>query len=490
MTEGSSEKPKGANRSKPAWMNEPNAPPRPDLSFYSKRLNELFSQKNALADERRALQETAKMSKEEVDLKTRCDDLRAQMAEIDAKRKDELALRSNKNEEISELWKRRRQNSEKQRLLQAELGGFASVQEIDAGIAYMRRKMEMTGGKHESEKKLNRRLHQLEEGKAFLAQLQDLSDSQKEEQEREMMLEKEAREIHERIEALNKQYQEKIQAKEQLESNRSRLSAGRAEVYKKTDMLREQIKTISEEIQALKKEREEKTTAWDAWCVTAKTNYYARLEAEYQKKREYEKKERKALKLEGKRARALKRQNPYAVEIKTCATLVQYLIEKGQVLARQEEELAKSIASQNFDPSAAAPEGFVVVTEPVRASVGKGKLSAAKNPNIRHSEEMIKMFDSIDIRPPTLRKFISASLTEIEEKKKYYESHIKEGELELSSDEEVTDNDDSEKVNEVAEGQENDTHEDWNESMEQKLHEDVIEVYANGNDENKNVAVE
>lgn len=454
MVSASPEKSGAPNRSTPAWMSEPGAPSRPDFSFYSKRLNELFAQKSKLIAERRALQDSIKLSDEEVELKEKCAALRVEMNEIDIQRKAELALRSSKNDEISELRKRRRQNSEKQRAVQVELGGFASIKEIDAAIAYMRRKTEMIGGGLESEKKMNRRLRQLEEAKSMLAQCQGFSDSVKEDQEYEMMLEQESREIHERIDALNKEYQEKIHAKQELESKRTGLSAQRTDVCKKTDALREQIKEILDEIQKLINEREGKKKVWDAWCVTAKANYYARLDAERKKKNEEAKERRKAERLARKRARALKRQNPFADEIMACSTILQYLAEKDKLLAQQEEELAKSLASRNFDPVAAAPEGFVVITEPVRPSVGKGKLGSSKKTTIQHSDDIINLFNAIEVRPPGMRKFIASSLTEVEAKKKEYETHIKTGELELSSDKTGSEDDDVENDNEIPEHQE------------------------------------
>lgn len=450
-------------RRKPAWMNEPGAPPQPDFAQYAKVLNEIFNEKNALLVELKALQESVTVSSEETKMKNQCEVLRSQLNEIDIQRKNEQTLRSKKNEEITDLRKRRRQNSDKQQSVQVELGGFASVKEIDAAIVYMRRKMEMTGGGLDSEKKINRRLHQLEEAKGLLVQLQGLSDSVQRDQEREVTLEQEFRDIHERIAGLNKQYQEKMQKKRELDSIRAELHSSRTAVYKKSDEFRAQIKNLLNEINKKKKEREEKKDAWDAWCKSSKAKYFAKLEAERQSKKEEEREKRKSMKLEGKRARALKRQNPFTAEIATCDILLQYLKEKEQLLAHQEEELAKSVAAKNFDPIAAAPEGFVVISQPVRTTVSKGNISLAKKENIRHSEDKTALFQTIGLRPPAMRKFISSSVEEIEKKKLFYQSHTIIGELVLSSDDEATDSDVSEKEKSPCE---NDSEVNKNESEE------------------------
>lgn len=445
MEQESTKRANAAMRRKPVWMNEPGAPPQPDFTQYATELNELFNKKNTLLAERKALQDSVTVSAEESDIKDQCEVLRSQLNEIDIQRKNEQTLRSKKNEEITDLRKRRRQNSEKQQGVQVELGGFASVKEIDAAIVYMRRKMEMTGGGLDSEKKINRRLHQLEEAKVLLFQLQGLSDSVQRDQEREVTLEQEFRDIHERIAGLNKQYQEKMQKKQELDSKRAELNSSRTTVYKKCDVLRTQIKNLINEINEKKKERQEKKDAWDAWCKSSKENYFAKLESERQSKKQEEREKRKIFKLEGKRARALKRQNPFTTEIGACDILLQYLKEKEQLLIQQEEELAKSVAAQNFDPVAAAPKGFVVINQPVRTTVSKGSISLVKKENIRHSEDKTALFHIIGLRPPTMRKFIPSSLEEIEKKKIYYQSHTTTGELVLSSDDESTDSDASEK---------------------------------------------
>lgn len=420
----------------PPWMTEPGAPARPDFSGYSKTLTELNAKKDQLLQEIKDLQGSVRTSDGNEELRTERDALRASLNEIDLVRKNERTIRIKKNEEITALRKKRRENADKVRGLQLELGGFTSVKEIDAAIEYMKRKMEWTGGGLEAEKKNNRRLHQLEEAKGLLVQLQPLTEAIQAAQEREVKLAQEYREIHERIGILNKKYEEELSKKRKLDAQVAESSSGRTEVYKKCDELRTQLNGVFEEMRKIKAERQEKIEAWDAWCVTAKQNYAAKQEAEAKKRLQQDLEEQQNAKLEAKRARAKQRQNPFLKQIENCEVLVQYLKDKQQMINREEDKRRKALAAEAFDPRACVPDGCQVLHEGTFSKTEKTKRAVEKKIVVRHPNEKVMLFDSIDVRPPSEPEKISECIEDVKRKKAEFESHIKAGECDLSSDHE------------------------------------------------------
>lgn len=418
----------------PPWMSEPGAPERPNFSAFSKTLNEMNSEKDKLLQRIKSLQNSVKStgSAEGDDARAQRDALRNKINEIDALRKNERTIRLQKNEEISAVRKQKKEDSDKVKALEADLGGFTTVKEIDAAIEYMKRKMEFMGGGLEAEKKNNRRLHQLEEAKKLLQQLQPLQESIQKAEEREMKLEQEFREIHERLVALNKQHDEEFAKKKELDAKVN----GRSEVYKECDVLRTQLNKIFEEIKRCKEEKQQKTEAWDAWCKTAKANYAAKMEAMTEERRKKEQDAENSKKMEKKLARAKQRQNPFSSEIGICESLVYYLKGKQESVEREKEKRAKALAAKSFDPHANAPEGCVVLHEGTSVHSPISGVKADKKIVVRHESDKVKMFEKISVKPPSDPSQLQKCVEEIEEKKKEYESHIKSGEPQLSSDEE------------------------------------------------------
>eukprot|EP00796_Vickermania_ingenoplastis_P013399 gene13399-9222_t len=425
----------GARKSRmPPWMSEPGAPPRPDFSKYSKELTDLYFEKNAILDKIKTLQSSVKRGGEADDRRAEREALRTKLNDIDSERKSERAKRYKKNEEITALRKQRREKGDQVRALQSQLALFTSPAELDAAIEYMKRKMESTPGGLEAEKKNNRCLRELEAAKGIFRLLHPLTEAIEKSEESEMMLEQEIREIHEKIEILNKRYNELMVEKKVIDSHANESSSERAEVYKKCDELRARLNVVLDTIKSIKAEKQDKMDEWDKWCQTAKAAYEEKRKAEENQRKEALLASEKILQsalLEEKKKRAIERQNPYATEIRNCDTLVVYIENKQIVVAREEEKRAKALAAQSFDPQSAVPDGCIVLCE------GKSPATVAKKAKkvvIRHDPDIIQLFRSVGIDPPKESSKFVMCIEELRNKKKEYETHIKEGEPVLSSD--------------------------------------------------------
>ncbi|CAC9522598.1 conserved hypothetical protein [Leishmania infantum JPCM5] len=455
---------------KAPWQSMPGAPTRPNIAHYGPKLAALAEQRRTLIDKIKKLQSSVQNDAVTQARHAERNAFFEELNEIDARRKVQRDRRAAQDAEIAKLRKHRGEISDKLRAVQAEVGGFTNVREIDEAIDYMMRKMESSGGGLGAERRNQQRLHKLEDAKTHLLRLQPLADAIKQITEQEVILQQEYHAICEQIGILNREYEEKLQKKRAKDKEAQADGTNRADVYKQCDELRTRVSEITQCMDSLRAEREKVSSEWDAWNKEARKKYFEQLEQQREKRRKEYEERRNAHKIAAKRVRAAKRQNPYVTEISACSTLIQYLKQKKMMVQLDEEDRKRREAAAHFDPSQMAPAGCVVVSESKwseNKSLGKtakkqqkhqqkqkentsaAKPSTAVNDQkgraLQHPVEKIRLFQMIDVDPALSLATIDDKIRHIETLKSQYESHIQTGELVLSSgdDEEEEEADDS-----------------------------------------------
>ncbi|GET91330.1 hypothetical protein, conserved [Leishmania tarentolae] len=443
---------------KAPWQNMPGAPPRPNFAQYGPKLAALAEQRRTLVEQIKSLQSSVK---NDAVAQTRTAERKAFVEELNAiaaRRKVQHDRRAAQDAEIAKLRKHREELSDKLRVVQAEVGGFTNVREIDQAIDYMMRKMESSGGGLEAERRNQQRLHKLEDAKTHLLRLRPLQDAIKAITEQELNLQQEYHIICEKIGILNREYEEKLQEKRVKDKEAQEDGVNRADVYKQCDELRTRVAEITQSIDNLRAEREKVSSEWDAWNKEARKKYFENLEQQREKRRKEYEERRNAHKIAAKRERAAKRQNPYAAEISACSTLIEYLKHKRMMVQVDEEDRRRREAAAHFDPSQMAPAGCVVVSaskwsenKPLGKTAKKQQKQQLKQKEktpttkpstigneqkeraLQHPEEKIRLFRMIEVDPVFSLTTIDDTIRRIETLKNQYESQIQPGELVLSS---------------------------------------------------------
>ncbi|KAG5495293.1 hypothetical protein GH5_02948 [Leishmania sp. Ghana 2012 LV757] len=447
---------------KAPWQRMPGAPTKPNFAEYRPKLSALAEQRRALIDEIKKLQSSVQDDAETQARNAERNAFLEELNEIDASRRVQRERRAAQDAEIAKLRKHRVEMADKLRAVQAEVGGFTNVREIDEAIDYMMRKMESSSGGLGAEKRSQQRLHKLEEAKTHLLRLQPLTEAIKHITDQEAVLQRGYHDICERIGILNREYEEKLQKKRAKDKEAQAQGASRADVYKKCDELRARVAEITQSMEKLRAERDKATAEWDAWNNEARTRYYAQLEQQREQRRKDYEERRNARKLAAKRARAAQRQNPYVAQISACSTLMQYLKQKKMILQQEEDDRKRREAAAHFDPSRMAPAGCVVVTgskwsdskslsnaaKKQRKDKGAATKSAAaanhhQHRALQHPEDKIRLFQMIEVEPALSLATIEDKIREIEVLQSKYESHILSGELVLSSGDDNDEEEDS-----------------------------------------------
>ncbi|RNF07721.1 lipoprotein, type 6 [Trypanosoma conorhini] len=441
------------SRRMPPWLLTPGGPKEPNSAEFRARMAALAEEKRALLTEVKQLRASLGTREGRETTDNELAELRQRMGDIDTQRKAEQEMRFKKNEEIQRVQKLHDERQSRLRELSEDLGGFTTLKEIDDAIALITRKMETRGGGLAAEKRTVRQLSKLEEAKRYLVELQPLTEAITEAKHREAMLQREWQEINERIRNLRSEYNEQRATKQQKEQEIRGTGVNRAEVYKKCEEISSKINKLSEEMNRLREEHNKAMEAWNAWKEEARAKYLVKMEEERKERHRRYLERKNAAKFEEKRSRALRRQNPYEVEIDACKTLVRYLQEHKVMVKREEEELARKQAAAAFDPSKFLPEGAVLLNDGKRISApqkgapgGKNKMQRAQKSKpekapakprvLQHPEDKCHLFHLVNEEPPTALAAIDTAVEKLRAKQKEYESHIKTGELELSSDEE------------------------------------------------------
>ncbi|KPI89633.1 hypothetical protein ABL78_1298 [Leptomonas seymouri] len=446
------------------WLNSPDAPKKPDAAEKKEKLSKLSAHRRELIAEAKELRKFMQRDPASLARDEERNACRQRLNEIDAKRHVMRERRTAQDAEIAKLRKKRREMTERLNSLKAEVGCFQNVEEIDEAKEYLMRKMESSGVGLRGEKHNQMTLKKLDDAKAQFLKLYPLVEAIREVTEQETVLQQEYVAISEQVGIHNKEYDEEMQKKRALDKEAHNGSAERSNLYKKFTEVSTKIDEISLTIDALHADFQKSMTEYDAWYKQAREKYFAKQEeVREQRRREYEERIN-AHKIAEKKARAVKRQNPYVMEISTCAMLIQYLKQKKVMALQDAEERKKREAAAHFDPSQVAPAGCVVLNESKWAdskplskaakkqqmlqqkqrekasAAAKAKADAAaqssaenKDRVLHHSEEKIRLFQMIEVEPALSLATIDEKIHQIEEKKKKYEQEIKTGELLLSS---------------------------------------------------------
>ncbi|KPA84476.1 putative mitochondrial hypothetical protein [Leptomonas pyrrhocoris] len=448
---------------KAAWLNSPDAPQKPNVAEHKAKVSELVAQRRALIAEVKELQSSMQKDPATVARDEERNACRQRLSDIDAKRHVLRERRAAQDAEIAKLRKKRGEIAESLRNVQAEVGGFKNVKEIDDAKEYVMRKMESSSGGLQGEKRNQVLLNKLEQAKGQLSQLQPLTEAMKEVADQETVLQQEYLAISEQIGIHNKEYDEEMQKKRALDKEAQHSNAGRSDIYKQRMEINSKINDISQTIDSMSVKFQKAMSEYDTWYREARDKYFAKqAEQREQRRREYEERIN-AHKIAKKQARAVKRQNPYVMEISACGTLIHYLKQKKVMLLQDEEERKKREAAAHFDPSQVAPAGFVVLNEgkwsdnkplsktakkqqrqqqkqqekasavKVNANDAPQPAAEAKDRLLQHPEDKIRFFQMIEVEPALSLATIDEKVHQIEEKKKQYEQHIQTGELVLSS---------------------------------------------------------
>jgi hypothetical protein len=218
---------------------------------------------------------------------------------------------------------------------------------------------------------------------------------------------------------------------------------------KERDLVRAQLSKINEEMTALREAFNKEQEAWNTWREVARQKYTEKIEAERKERQRRYLERINAEKIAAKKARAAKRQNPFEAEINAINILVGYLKDRLYMARRDDEDRQKRASAATFDPSAYAPAGCIVVAPDVVQSVSKqkrlskpAKTEAPRERHIQHNEEKLRLFAKVEVEAPMSLTAIEGTIEQLKSKKAEFESHIKPGELVLSSDEEADDEND------------------------------------------------
>jgi chromosome segregation ATPase len=436
-------------RTRPGWMNIPGGPKEPNFQDFRNKMQTLNTQKTKLFDSLKELQGRAgpRDDAERESVMGERQELRRRMNEIDANRKKERDARSTKNEEISRIRRQRADIEGKLKELGNELGAFRELSDIEMAIDHIMVRMETSGGGLASEKKAIKRLSQLEEAKSLLLQLQPLQEAITDADDREASLQQEYREIHERIGALNKDYDEQYNVKQSKDKEAQKTSVDRTVIIKERDDLRQKITKLNDEMTKLREGFNSEKEAWEVWREEAIKKYGEKMDAERKERDRRRNEYMNAEKIARKQARATKRQNPHENQIGACSTLVRYLRDRIVMSQRDEEERKRRVAMASFDPSASAPSGFALAA-PIELPKKKSKAAPPKadeksERTVSHNEEKKRLFEFVGVAAPASLSEVEKTIDQLKKKQAEFESHIKTGDLVLSSDDEEEEKEDA-----------------------------------------------
>lgn len=443
-------------RQRPGWMSIPGGPKEPNFQEFRNKITALNAQRSKLFDQLKEIQARAgpRDDSERDSINQERKVLRERMNDIDAKRKSQRDARSAKNDEIARIRRQRTEIEGKLKELSNELGAFRELSDIEMAIDHIMIKMETGGGGLASEKRTIKRLSALEEAKSLLLQLQPLQEAIADADDREAALQQEYREIHERIGQLNKEYEENFNVKQSMSKDVQKNQVDRTAIIKEREACREKLNKTFEEMNALREAYNAQQAAWNTWREEAQKKYAEKVEAE-RKEREMRWMERQnAEKIARKKARALKRQNPHELEINACTTLIHYLKDRLHMSQRDEEDRKRRAAMANFDAAASAPSGFALAEPLVPAKSKKAsakpdktnKVPESKERLVHHSEDKQQLFKRVNVEAPSSIAAIEKAIEQLRSRQVEFESHIKAGELALSSDDETEEVEESEQT--------------------------------------------
>lgn len=435
---------------KPGWMSIPGGPKEPNFQDFKKKFNDLVAEKKKCFDELtsiRAQFDAGRENRDSDDIDKERSELRKRLQNINQERQKERDSRRTTDEALKSIRNDRRKIEAQLRELSNEVGAFSSVEEIDAAIGIIEYKMETGGGDLAFEKRTIKRLNQLEEAKGLLQKLEPLSEAIADAEEREAELQSEFREIHARIDALNKDYEKQLGVKMEKDKLRTKNTFDFSGLIKKRETVRENIDKLNKQIDELRANFNKGQEAWNAWRIEAQAKFKKQMD-EQRAERERVWKEREASrKLERRRAKAAKKLNPHAGEIDAATSLIRYLEDKLTANKRDKEAAERRKQLAAFNPSANAPAGAQVAGHEDewlfadRTKKGGAKPAAAKpaekkekkdnappkeqkNKVMQHSVEKYRAFEICGVEVPMTYGAIPSTVEQLKNKKKEWEAKI------------------------------------------------------------------
>jgi chromosome segregation ATPase len=459
---------------KPGWMSIAGGPKEPNRNDFRAKFQALVASKSGLFDDLKAIRgefDAAKEGNNSADdgANGERNDMRKQLQKTEAERRQERDNRRAKDDELRKIRQQRRNVEQQLKELSQELGAFRGLEEIDAAIGHVEFKMETGGGNLRDEKMCIKRLSQLEAAKSLILQLQPLAEAIEVAEEREADLNTESKVIHERIDALNKDFESQMASKMKKEKETKKPSFDFAGLIKRREDVRTKIDALNAEIDESRAAFDKQMAAWNEWRTVAMKKYDEQRDAERAEREAVWKARELERKLRRRKERAAQKVNPFETEIDTCAMLVRFL--EGKVAAAKSEKEAaerrKKLSA--FDAAAFAPKGAVVANKGgdeensffVSGKKAQKKAQAPKkatkddktavdledkNRKMVYGADKTKAFASIKLdQAPSTYGDVAAAVKVILAKKKEYESHIVEeqnAEDVTSSDDEAADEDD------------------------------------------------
>lgn len=463
-----------AARRKPGWLTIPGGPKEPNRTEFVAKLQALSAEKSQCFEELKAIRDQFDAGNDDPTRKVLDDErkqLRGRLTDIDDARKTERSARKTKDDEIRKVRDQRREIEQQLRELSDEIGAFNDLSEIDLAIDRVLYKMETGSGELKAEKLCAKRLSALEQAKSLILRLQPLSEAIAEAEEQEAELQREYREIHVKIQELNKDYEGTAAEKIAKDKEGRKGGVDRTALKAQREKVRERLDRLNKQLDELRSGFDKQKEVWEAWKVEAQAKWRAQEEEKF-KERDRRRKEAEQRRRAGRLAAKLaKRRNPYEKEIDDCAMLIKYLNDKV-VAAKQDKERtehAKKIAA--FDPMAFVPTGAKLAHTDDNDDwlfgdrTGKNKKAAApqkaqKKPadkkaqdantkaenqrSMHHSVDKCNIFSRVGVEPPLAFGQVDAAVAALQKKKEEFESHIQ------NVDEVSTEDDEAEEDNSTA----------------------------------------
>lgn len=456
------ERPRGPRTGqKPGWMSIPGGPKEPVWADFTAAVQKLNAEKSKLFDRIKELNGLIGSRDDNNPAAQERRELQARLNEIRDKRQSERDISKQTKDEMQQVRNEKAKVESQLRALTAELGMFQSLEEINMAINHIMYRMETGSAGIKSEKKTHDRLLKLERAKTLLTNLQPLQEAIEEHDNREYELQQEFRDISERMKQLSQEMDTVMDERKDHDAKHKKTAEERQKLFDERRAVSDKISTISSQINELRAQFDKDRKAWDDWKVVAQQKYTEKIEAEREERQRKYRERQQALRNERKKDKIAKRRNPFVKEIEVCSTLIHYLKDKEVMYKKSEEERKRRKEAEAFNPTADAPQGTILLKpkfdeiclgtkkskskkEKEKAKAKEAAAAAApvvtKETNepvraIQHSHEKLRFFDIVGVSAPSSIAEFQIAIASLQAKQKEYESHIKTGDIEVSSSE-------------------------------------------------------
>lgn len=444
---------------KPGWMSIPGGPKEPIWTDFTASVQKLNSEKSKLFDRIKELNGLIGSRDDNNPAAQERRELQSRLNEIRDRRQSERDVSRNAKDEMQQVRNEKAKVESQLRALTAELGMFQSLEEINMAINHIMYRMETGTAGIRAEKKTHDRLVKLERAKTLLLDLQPLQDAIEEHDSREYELQQEFRDISERMKQLSQEMDTVMDERKEHDAKYKKTAEDRQKLFDERRSVSDKISSIITQINELRAQFDKDRKAWDEWRVVAQQKYTEKIEAEREERQRKYRERQQALRNERKKDKIAKRRNPYVKEIEVCSTLIQYLKDKSIMHQKSEEERKRRKEAENFDPTVSAPTGTVLLkpkfdeiclgTKKSKSKKDKEKAKAKEasaaavvtkddsesTRAVQHSHDKHRLFDAVGVVAPTSIADFTSTIASLQAKQKEFESHIKTGDIDVSSSE-------------------------------------------------------